>query len=89
MKLNLCEKIYGQEEIDAITNVLNSDRLTMGNKVSQFEQEFCAKFGFNYAVMVNSGSSANLLAITALCNTFSTNTPSRLFSSLIILTKRP
>ena len=73
MKLNLCEKIYGQEEIDAIINVLNSDRLTMGNKVSQFEQEFSAKFGFNYAVMVNSGSSANLLAITALCNSERSN----------------
>tara|TARA_B100000902_G_scaffold194232_1_gene185558 strand:+ start:11043 stop:13316 length:2274 start_codon:yes stop_codon:yes gene_type:complete len=68
MEFKLCEKTYGQDEIDAITNVLNSDKWTMGPCVEKFEKDFCNKFNFNYAVMVNSGSSANLLAMTALCN---------------------
>jgi CDP-6-deoxy-D-xylo-4-hexulose-3-dehydrase len=69
MEYKLCEKTYGQEEIDAITDVLNSDKWTMGPYVEKFEKDFCKKFNFDYAVMVNSGSSANLLAMTALCNT--------------------
>src|SRR4029078_13061043 len=42
-----------------------SGRLTMGDRVRQFEQEFARVVGAPYAVMVNSGSSANLLAVAA------------------------
>ena len=38
----------------------------MGNEVALFEQEFAHSVGAKYAVMVNSGSSANLIAIAAL-----------------------
>ena len=40
----------------------------MGSTVRKFEQAYAKKYGFKYAVMVNSGSSANLLAISALCS---------------------
>ena len=40
----------------------------MGARVREFEQAFAAKLGAPFAVMVNSGSSANLLAVSALVN---------------------
>jgi CDP-6-deoxy-D-xylo-4-hexulose-3-dehydrase len=46
-------------------DVLLSGQLTMSEKVRQFEQEFARVVGAPYAVMVNSGSSANLLAVSA------------------------
>lgn len=52
-------------EITAAVDVLLSGRLTMGEKVREFEQEFARVVGAPYAVMVNSGSSANLLAVSA------------------------
>lgn len=41
----------------------------MGSEVNTFEQQFAAYFGSKYAVMVNSGSSANLLMTAALIYT--------------------
>ena len=38
----------------------------MGKQVESFEKKICDKFGFRYAVSSNSGSSANLLMISAL-----------------------
>ena len=40
--------------------------LTMGDKVKEFEQSFASYIGSKHAVMVNSGSSANLLMIASL-----------------------
>ncbi len=60
----------GTEEIEAAVAVLRSDRLTMGHQVETFEQQFAAKMGVRHAIMVNSGSSANLLAFFALANPF-------------------
>lgn len=57
---------WGNEEIDAIHSVIRRDLYSMGDYVRQFESDFAIKFGSKYAVMVNSGSSANLLAINAL-----------------------
>lgn len=42
-----------------------SGQYTMGPKVAAFEEAFAAKIGTKYAVMVNSGSSANLLMVAA------------------------
>jgi len=63
MKVNLHEPSFGEEEIKAAVEVLRSTNVTSGDKVREFE----SKFG-PYAVMCNSGSSANLLAIATLCN---------------------
>ena len=57
---------WGQEERDAIARVVAADRCTMGEHVRRFEEAFAAKFGMKHAVMVNSGSSANLVAVAAL-----------------------
>lgn len=63
MNINLHEPTFGEEEIQAAVDVLRSTNVTSGDKVREFE----SKFG-PYSVMCNSGSSANLLAIAALCN---------------------
>ena len=57
----LASSSWGKEEEDAIYRVLQSGQFTMGKYVEKFEQNFAKKFGSKYAVMVNSGSSANLL----------------------------
>ncbi len=55
----------GAEEA-AIQAVVDSGMYTMGPKVAAYEQAFAEHFGSEYAIMVNSGSSANLLMIAAL-----------------------
>jgi len=57
---------WDEKEIEAIMRVVKQDRYTMGDAVFEFERQFARFFGSSYAVMVNSGSSANLLAIAAL-----------------------
>lgn len=64
----LTEKTYNHEEINAMVEVLLNDKLTMGNNVENFEKEFAEYIGSKYAIMVNSGSSANLLAMAVLSN---------------------
>lgn len=58
---------WGDAERDAIARVVKSDRLTMGPEVVKFEREFADYHGRKHGIMVNSGSSANLVAIAALC----------------------
>lgn len=63
---NLSDDTWDENEINAINNVINSRKFTMGDKVRQFETEFANFIGSKYAIMSNSGSSANLLAIASL-----------------------
>ena len=59
---------YGWEEVwDALDSMLKM-KTTMGRKVKLFEKLFAKYIGVKYAVMVNSGSSANLLALSILTN---------------------
>jgi CDP-6-deoxy-D-xylo-4-hexulose-3-dehydrase len=53
-------------DIEIIKKILDSGQHTMGQSVSAFEKEFADKLGASFAVMVNSGSSANLLALEAI-----------------------
>ncbi|MBF0612871.1 MAG: DegT/DnrJ/EryC1/StrS family aminotransferase, partial [Magnetococcales bacterium] len=66
MDYHLSESSWGDEEIQAIHEVIAGNRFTMGEKVLAFENAFAAHFGMRHAVMVNSGSSANLVAVAAL-----------------------
>jgi len=66
MVYELSSTSWGQEELDAMQRVLRSGRFTMGEQVRLFEDEFAAHFDMKHAVMVNSGSSANLAAVSAL-----------------------
>jgi CDP-6-deoxy-D-xylo-4-hexulose-3-dehydrase len=54
------------EIVEAIKTLLNGNWLVAGENVYRFEREFAKKFSVKFAHMVNSGSSANLVMITAL-----------------------
>ena len=54
------------EAEELIYAVLKGKWLSSGEKVNKFEHEFSKKFKFEHSVMVNSGSSANLVMIAAL-----------------------
>ena len=66
MHYSLAESTWGEEEINAMRRVIDSDRLTMGEEVKQFESAFAQKFGAPYAIMTSSGSSANLVGLASL-----------------------
>lgn len=66
MRYPLAISSWSEEEIEVVHKVLESGRLTMGDRVKQFEQEFAEYYNVKYAIMVNSGSSANLLGAAAL-----------------------
>lgn len=63
--LPLATSSWDEAEYAALHGVIESGRFTMGPLVATFEQNFADHFGSRHAVMVNSGSSANLLAIAA------------------------
>jgi len=56
---------WDEAEYGAIQRVVDSGRFTMGPLVAEFERDFAAQVGSKHAVMVNSGSSANLVLIGA------------------------
>lgn len=65
MFYELASSSWDDKEIAAINRIIESDRYTMGPEVAAFEDEFAAYHGKKYGVMVNSGSSANLIAVAA------------------------
>ena len=68
-KYPLATATWDEAEYQALQDVISSGIYTMGTKVTQFEDYFKSYIGSKYAVMVNSGSSANLLMIAALIYT--------------------
>tara|TARA_B100001057_G_scaffold87974_1_gene84006 strand:- start:13084 stop:14379 length:1296 start_codon:yes stop_codon:yes gene_type:complete len=54
------------EAQELIYGVMKGKWLSSGEKVNKFEKEFSKRFLFDHSVMVNSGSSANLVMIAAL-----------------------
>jgi CDP-6-deoxy-D-xylo-4-hexulose-3-dehydrase len=64
----LVDSSYDNQEIISCMATLLSGQLTMSAKVREFETQFARYCGAPYAVMVNSGSSANLLALSAITN---------------------
>ncbi|UJG44381.1 MAG: aminotransferase class I/II-fold pyridoxal phosphate-dependent enzyme [Candidatus Heimdallarchaeum endolithica] len=67
-KIKLVVPSYGEHEVLEVIDSLLSTYVTMGEKVYSFEEQFSKYIGCKYATMVNSGSSANLLALQALAN---------------------
>ena len=66
MRYELTSSTWSEEEKQTIREVIESEMYTMGRHVKEFEENFAKYFGMKYAVMVNSGSSANLIAVASL-----------------------
>ena len=62
----LSTSTWHKEEYDALQSVIESNNFTMGDRVKKYEKNFANFIGSSYSIMVNSGSSANLLMIAAL-----------------------
>jgi len=59
--------VYGKEEIAAVNKVLKDPtKIVSGPKVKEFESKIAVIFGKKHGIMVNSGSSANLIALSVL-----------------------
>jgi CDP-6-deoxy-D-xylo-4-hexulose-3-dehydrase len=66
MFYELASSTWGKEELDAMQRVIASGMFTMGENVRAFEAAFAQKFGVKHALMVGSGSAANLVGVGAL-----------------------
>lgn len=62
----LASSTWNEDELGAIRRVVDSGKFSMGDEVASFETAFANYIGTKHCVMVNSGSSANLLMIAAL-----------------------
>ncbi len=67
MKIYYGKAIYGKNEIDAVNKVLKKNYLNLvdGPNVKLLENKIAKLFGKKHALMVNSGSSANLLGLAS------------------------
>jgi CDP-4-dehydro-6-deoxyglucose reductase, E1 len=67
MRVYYGKAVYGKEEITATLDVLKNKSITLidGPSVKQLEKKISKVFGKKYGLMVNSGSSANLLALSS------------------------
>ena len=63
---SLSSDTWDDREVDALNRVIKSGRYTMGPEVKEYERQFANFMGTKHAVMTNSGSSANLIMMTAL-----------------------
>ncbi len=62
----LATSTWDEKELQAIQSVIDKDIFTMSDNVKQFEEDFAKFLNKKYCVMVNSGSTANLIAVAAL-----------------------
>jgi CDP-6-deoxy-D-xylo-4-hexulose-3-dehydrase len=60
--------LFGAEEVYALLETLLDREVTAGRRVREFEKDFARFVGSKHAIMVNSGSSANLLALSVLAH---------------------
>lgn len=65
-KISYAARIYDENEMCALVDSSLDFWLTMGRYSDKFEKEFAEFLGIKYCSVVNSGSSANLLAFSAL-----------------------
>lgn len=65
-KINYAGRVYGKEEMVSLVDSALEFWLTSGKYTEKFEREFADSIGTKFCCLVNSGSSANLLAFMAL-----------------------
>jgi CDP-6-deoxy-D-xylo-4-hexulose-3-dehydrase len=67
-KIHYSGRVYDEEEMIAVTDAVLDFYLTFGERGLNFEREFAKFNGAKHAILVNSGSSANLIAVSTLCS---------------------
>lgn len=65
-RINYAARVYDEKEMCVLTDAMLDFWLTTGRFSEQFEKDFAAWIGVKYVHLVNSGSSANLLAFMVL-----------------------
>lgn len=65
-RIPYASRVFDEKEMCALTDAMLDFWLTTGRFAEEFEREFAAWIGVKYAHLVNSGSSANLIAFMAL-----------------------
>ncbi len=65
-RISYASRVFDEKEMQALTDAMLDFWLTTGPFADQFEKDFAAWIGVKYAHLVNSGSSANLIAFMAL-----------------------
>ena len=75
---------WDADELAAMQRVISTGIFTMGKEVKEFEHRFANYFGAKHAIMVNSGSSANLLMTAALFYTSNQNLRLRRGDEIIV-----
>lgn len=65
-RISYASRVFDEKEMQALTDAALDFWLTTGRFSDQFEKEFASWIGVKYAHLVNSGSSANLIAFMAL-----------------------
>lgn len=67
-KVNYSGRVFDEKEMTAAVDSLLDFWLTLGNKGNEFCDSFKNSLGTKYCIVTNSGSSSNLLAVSALCS---------------------
>ena len=65
-RISYASRVFDEKEMCALTDAMLDFWLTTGRFAEQFEKEFAQWIGVRYAHLVNSGSSANLIAFSVL-----------------------
>lgn len=66
LRVTYAKAVYDDKEINRVVSVLREHREAVGRETEEFEKRVSGAFGKKYGIMVNSGSSANLLAFELL-----------------------
>ena len=65
-RISYASRVYGEKEMQSLTDAMLDFWLTTGRFSKEFEKNFAEWIGVKYAHLVNSGSSANLIAFSVL-----------------------
>jgi len=65
-RVNYAGRIYNEKELMNLVSASLDFKLTAGEYAKKFEEKFAKLLGIKYCLLTNSGSSANLLAVTVL-----------------------
>jgi CDP-6-deoxy-D-xylo-4-hexulose-3-dehydrase len=69
----LLTNAFSENDLNEGIKVIKTGQITMSKITKNFEKKFAKFVGAKYALMVNSGSSANLLSVYAACNPYRKN----------------